>query len=416
MNRRHYARRYETLLPEFFPLKLIGAFISLDFVVGCSFGCRFCISRRHPARQALFDAGTLIDQRISPRKMLAWLGSMPSFRAGVQIRIGHDTDAGLEFEKSAELILGLPANRSVVYLTRRPLTAEARGFFGVPRPNVLLKFTATPRSARLKVSADPLALIRSTEGIDPETTYWVIGPLAADSVPDAERVIDALPPGSHLFLKPLNVEGLPELASVDPIDAAALELLEARALARGHVVTEWFCRRSLARVGQGFFDVDKLTGQPEGDKRARELEVCWTCPSRRRCHGELDWPQVRQRLAEELPRLGLTLVEEPSRTGPRSIALSVAEPSSRGDETYLRHALGTPVSVHLTTREPGKSEGGSFCNVVPAVLRRWYQTGFLPVTELNSAAENTLESLRRLLSPTCLPPSLAPRLEEVRAC
>jgi len=417
MTRRHYARRYESLLPEFFPLKLIGAFISLDFLVGCSFACRFCISRRHAARQALFDAGLALDNRVSPRKMLAWLRTMPSFRAGVQIRIGHDTDAGLEFGKSADLIRRLPQDHSITFLSRRPLDAEARSFFGATRKNLLLKLTATPRSESLGVRADPLQLVQSVESIDPEMTYWVIGPLVADNIVDAERVLDALPPGSHLFLKQLNTNGLPQLASIAPLSDPALKRLESRAIARGHVVTEWFCRRGLARVGQGFFDVDKITQQVAGEKRDREIAVCKTCPSWTLCHGELDWPRVQERLGEEIAALGLTLVEEPRRTGPRSIELHVAEPSSRGDETYLSHAFGQPLSVHITTREEGKSEGGSFCNVEPAVLRRWYETGFLPVTELNSVAQNTLSSIRQLLRPRpCAPAALAELVEEAGEC
>ena len=65
----------------------------MDFVAGCSFGCRFCISRRHPDREALFRRGRVVDLGLEPAQVLDWLESMPSFRAGVQLRIGHDTDA-----------------------------------------------------------------------------------------------------------------------------------------------------------------------------------------------------------------------------------------------------------------------------------------------------------------------------------
>jgi len=395
---RRTSSQYESLLPEFFPLKLIGAFISLDFLVGCSFACRFCISRRHPARRRLFDAGLSFDSRVSPERMLAWLHASASFRAGVQIRVGHDTDAGLEFEKGAELVRRLPPERSVVWLTRRPLSHVERTFFEAARPNLLLKLTATPRSESLGGRAAPLQRVRAGEGIAPETTYWVVGPLVADSIPDAERVLDSLPAGSHLFLKPLNIQGLPELQSMPALDEPSLRKLEERAIARGHVVTEWFCRRSFARVGRAFFDVDRITGQPEGEKRTRELEVCDHCPSRSLCHAELDWPHVLRELERELVFLGLTLVDEPRRLGPHSVELPVAEPSSRGDETYLSHALTQPVRVRLSTRERGASEGGSFCNVDPAVLRRWAEVGFLPVAELNAAAARTVASIQRRLS------------------
>jgi hypothetical protein len=395
MDRRTNTRTYDSLLPEFFPVKLIGAFISVDFVVGCGFGCAFCISRRHPARQALFDTGLALDTRVSPRRMLAWLRSMPSYRAGVQLRIGHDTDAGLEFEKAADLIELVDPGRSVVYLTRKPFTSRERSFFSAQRTNLLLKLTATPRSAALGVAADPLELVRSAAGLDRRAIHWVVGPLAGDSEAEAARVLEALPPGSRVSLKPLNRAGLPGLAEVAPLPSAGLARLEAQAHRLGLTVSDWFCRGGLARVGQGFFDVDKLTGQADLSRRAHDLITCADCPSRTRCHGPLDEPAVFARLERELRVVGLTPTAPPTRTGPRAYRLEVVEPSSRGDETYLSHALGQPVAITLSTREQGGSEGGSFCTVGAAVLRRWYATGFLPVTELNAAAERVLEDLTR---------------------
>lgn len=403
--RRIHTKRYEPLLPEFFPLKLIGAFISIDFVVGCRFDCSFCISRRHPARSALFDAGVAIDTRVSPRRMLSWLRSMPSYLAGVQLRMGHDTDAGLAFDKNAELITLVDPSRSVVYLTRRPFPAVQRDFFAQPRPNVLLKLTATPRAADLGVRADPLELVRSTAGLDPRRMHWVVGPLVASSIPDAVRILDALPPGSRLNLKPLNTLGQATLAAIPPIPDEALADLERRALARGQVVSEWFCPNGIAAVGRGFFDVDKIAAQSDPDRRARDLATCGACPSRESCHGDLDLATFERRLAQELRVIGLTAKAPPQRTGPRSFLLQVAEPSSRGDETYLNHALGQPVNLTLSTRERGSSEGGSFCNVDPGVLRRWWSQGFLPVNELNLAAERVLDDLRRRLGDR-LPPAL----------
>jgi hypothetical protein len=397
IDRRASKRQYEPLLPEFFPVKLIGAFISVDFVVGCPFDCAFCISRRHPAREALFDARVALDTRVSPRKVLAWLRSMPSYLAGVQIRLGHDTDAGCAFEKSADLIELVDPGRSIVYLTRRPFRAAERTFFARPRANVLLKLTATPRSATLGVRPDPLELVHSAEGLNPRRLHWVVGPLAGDSLPDAERIIDALPQGSRITLKPLNPLGLPDLQAVPALPTKALLGLERRAQGRRLVVTEWFCRNGLAEVGRGFFDVDKITGQLDLGRRALDLVTCVECPSRMQCHTELDAEAFEHRLARELRTLGLTLAAPPERTGPRSFTLHVAEPSSRGDETYLNHAVGQPVSITLSTRERGRSEGGSFCNVDAAVLRRWWAHGFLPVSELNVAAENVLGDLRRLL-------------------
>lgn len=385
----------DPLLAEFFPVKLIGAFIAVDFVSGCSFGCRFCISRRHPAREALFAAGRVVDNGATPDQVFRWLRSMPSYRAGVQIRIGHDTDAGLEFGKSAALIERIDPDRSVVYLTRKPLGGDERAFFGTYRKNLLLKPTATPRSFSLGVRRDPLALVRSLSAVDPRMLHWVVGPLAAGSEGDAERILRALPRGSRLTLKPVSTAGLPALQAVAPMAAGELARLTALALGLGHDVTEFFCRGGLARVGRGFFDVDKLTGDPDERGRARALAGCSGCDSREQCHAELELAAMRARLDAELRFLGLTLTAEPVRRGPRSFSLSVAEPSSRGEETYLDHSVGAPVSFTLSTREPGGSEGGSFCRVSPEVLARWQANGFLPVDELAEAARRTLAGLRR---------------------
>ena len=386
-------------LAEFFPIKPIGAFLALDFVLGCSFGCRFCISRRHRVREALFRLGKVLPLPTTPEEVCDWLESMPSYRAGVQIRVGHDSDAGLQFEPMAELVRLLPADKSIVLLSRRPLTERARAFFAEERPHVLLKLTATPRSPMLGVTGDPLILVGSTLGLSDERLFWVVGPLAADSEAEAARVIDALPAKSHVHLKPLNTAGLPELAGMAPISPEALARLEARAVHRGLTVTEWFCRRSLAPIGRGFFDVDKIATQAPGPKRERELAVCQSCPSRDICHAPLDESALVPRLLSGLAELGLTPLSAPRRMSNRRFEIDVAEPASRGDETWLAHALGEPVSVRLSTREKGQSEGGAFCNVEDEVLRRWEARGFLPVRQLRHAARRILEEALAVAGP-----------------
>jgi hypothetical protein len=381
-DRRATTRSYDALLPEYFPVKLVGAFISVDFVVG-------------GAEDAL-AVGPTLDARVSPRRMLAWLRSMPSYRAGVPLRVGHQADAGLAFEKSAELIGLVDPGRPVVYATRRALLPGERDFFATPRPNLLLEPTVTPRSAALGVTADPLELVRSAAGLDPRALHWVVGPLAADAEAEAARVVEALPPGSRLTLRLLE-QGAPRPPGAAPLGHAALARLEAVAHAHRLTVTEWSCRGSQARVGRGFFDVDRLTGQSDLARRAHDLITCAACPSRTQCHGPLDEPALLARLERELGVPGLTLTAPPRRTGPRAYLLEVAEPAASGDEAYLSHALGPPVAITLASRRAGERQEGAG-GLDPAVLRRWYATGFLPVTELNAAAEKVLEDLARRLA------------------
>ena len=394
-DRRSTARSYDSLLPEFHPLKLLGAAISVDFVVGCQADLPYCEARRHPARQALLDPGQALDTRISPRRVLAWLRSMPSYRAGVPLRLGHDTDAGQAFSKGAELIELLDPGRTVSYLTHRPFTREERDFFATPRPSLLLELTATPRSAALGVVRDPLELVASAAGLDPRGVHWVVGPLASDGEAEAARILEALPAGSRLTLRPLDGVGRPGPGGEAPLGAAALARLEARAHARGLAVTEWTCRGGLARVGRGFFGVDRLTGQADLARRAHDLITCAACPSRTQCHGPLQEEPLLARLKRELEVLGLTPTARPARSGPRAFRVEVAEPVAEGDEAYLSHALGQPVAIALASRAPRSGEAGSALGADPAVLRRWYATGFMPVTELNLAAEKVLEDLAR---------------------
>jgi len=415
MDRRATTRTYEPLLPEFFPVKLIGSVISVDFVAGCHLGCPFCSARRHPARQALADADVALDTRISPRRMLAWLRSMPSFRAGVPLRLGHDSDAGRAFEKTAELVDLVGPGHSIVYLTRRPLGAAERAFLARPRHNLLLELTATPRGVAAGGRRDPLELVASAAGLALDRLHWVVGPLEAGGLDEARAVLAALPRGSRLTLRPLDAPGLPAMPGAQAMPPAALHDLEAEAHALGHTVTEFTCREGLARVGRSFFDVDRLTGQADLGRRALDLLTCSGCPSRVQCHAPLDEPALHRRLEALLPDLGLTARAPAVRTGPHAVSLDVAEPASRGDETYLAHALGQAVRVTLSSGERcgGRVAGeeGRFCDLGGAVLRRWHAAGFLPVSDLNAAAAKILDDLRRRLG-AAIPAALAAALPE----
>lgn len=366
--RRSIARRYHALLPEFFPIKLDRAAIGVDFVV----------SNRHDSS----DEGPALDARVTPRRMLAWLRSMPSYRAGVPVRIGQEAGAGLAFDKGAELVDLLDPARPATWVARQPLAPEERAFLATPRAHLLVELHLAPRAA----APDAREAIRAAAGLDPRALHWMVGPLAPGDEAEAARVVAALPAGSRLTLRP--AEGA-------PLPAAALSRLEAAAHAHGHTVTDWTCRGAQARVGLGFFDVDRLTGQADLARRAHDLITCASCPSRTQCHSPVDEPALAARLDRELRVLGLTPAAAPQRLGPRSLRLEVTEPVAAGDEAYLSHALGQPVAVALAHRGAGGRPAAAFAGVAPTVLRRWYATGFLPVTELNSAAERVLEDLTR---------------------
>jgi len=395
-DRRTTARPYDDLLPDFYPVKLHASAITVDFLVG---GQTDEVADRLPgaARAALREAGVALDTRVSARKVLSWLRSMPSYQVGVQVRLGHD-DTGLAFDKVSELIPLIDAGRSLVYQARRPLAARERAFLSTARHNLLIELTATPRSAVLGVTADPLEVVRSAAGLDPAGVHWYVGPLAADGLEDAVRLLESLPRGSRITLRPLPADLLLALQASAGLDVDALARLEQVAHRNGHTVSDWACRNGAARVGRGFSGVDQITGQRDLVHRAHDLITCSGCPARTICHGQIDEAAMLRRLPHELQVLGLTATGDPVRTANRSWQLDVAEPFAPGDETYLSHALGHPVAISLTSRPRGRNEVRGPRDLAVSVLRRWYRTGFLPVTELNSVAEKVLEDLRRVWS------------------
>jgi hypothetical protein len=394
LDRRTTPRPYDDLLPDFYPVKLLASAITVDFLVG---GQTDEVADRLPgaARAALREAGVALDTRVSARKVLSWLRSMPSYQVGVQVRLGHD-DTGLAFDKMAELIHLIDTGRSLVYQARRPLADRERAFFSTARHNLLLELTATPRSASLGITADPLEVVQSAAGLDPGGVHWFIGPLAADGLDDAIRLLEALPRGSRLTLRSLPADLLLALQAASGLDADALARLEQVAHRNGHTVTDWACRNGVARVGRGFGGVDQITAQHDLVRRAHDLITCSGCPARTICHGTIDEAALLRRLPHELQVLGLTATGDPVRTGPHAWQLDVAEPFAPGDETYLSHALGQPMAISLTGRPRGRGEVRGPRDLAVSVLRRWYRTGFLPVTELNSVAEKVLEDLRRV--------------------
>lgn len=410
-DRRGAARQYHALLPGLHPVKLGGDHIAVDFLVGDPAAALH--SPPPPAGRTLALATPVpglaaFDLRVSPRRVLAWLHSMPAYRAGVPVHLGRHADAGRSFDKVEELLQLLDPGRAVVYLARRPLGAAERTIFAAPRGNLLVELTATPRCASLQVRRDPVEVVRSAAGLDPRRLFVAVGPITADGLLDAARVLEALPRGSRLSLEPWTAGAGGATAASGPAypipgltppprppSAAALADLEARAHALGHTVTAWRCREGLARVGRGFPGVDRITAEPDLGRRALDLITCSGCPSRTQCHGRLDEEALLARLDRELTGLGLTPAAPPRRTGPRTYRVEVAEPTAAGDEAYLSAALGQVVAIEL--RPPGGGEApGREHPPEAAVLRRWYATGFLPVTELNAAAERALADLARL--------------------
>lgn len=189
----------------------------------------------------------------------------------------------------------------------------------------------------------------------------------------------------------------------------------------------------MGRLGQGFFDFDKIALDPDLARRERELSYCDPCPSKPVCHQEVDRDNLLEQLRDQLEFLGLTLIPESTIgpkpvewLGPKTLNVRVMEPSSRGEETYLNHILNPRVSINLLSllkRDSGvigaeeavRSHGGSFVFVSREVLSRWWLKDFFPVNDMNNIGESIMWAVERKLGfkfweqfPVEAPPSLIP--------
>ena len=201
------------------------------------------------------------------------------------------------------------------------------------------------------------------------------------------------------------MEGVPLLTDSQYSD------LEAFALRRGLEVTEYFCSRGLGRLGQTFFDIDKITGDKNSARRERQLSYCAPCPSHEACFEEVERPRFEEGVRAQLEYLGLTLMPKVSGAptpiewlGPKTLNVYVNEPSSRGDETFLNHVLRPRVSINLLSAQPSRSgvpgiaaamrsHGGSFSFVSPEVLSRWWLNDFFPVNDMNNFGEAVMRGV-----------------------
>ena len=313
-------------LLELFPIKLVGGFITVDQHVGCV-GCRFCLSRRHPLWQQVYASGYHAGHGFeSPAQAAALLGSMrPLSEARVPVRFGHNTDSHYQWDFGAALFRQLPAESPFIFMTRFPVPeAQRRWIDG--QPNLLVKVTITPPSRALAVQTDVAAILESIAALPRQNLYLLVGPLVPDNLAGAAAVLDALPPGTWADVKRLTRAGIPPVRDLAIPTGEALAELRRRAVRRGLVMTDFFGCLTRRALGRTFYKYDAAVGYI-GD-------TCATCPRESEC-ARVPAREAAQAAARDLAAsIGLTLGAV-RWDGPRTARFQCAEPSSRGDETFL---------------------------------------------------------------------------------
>lgn len=359
---------------ELFPIKLVGGFIAVDEHVGC-LGCNFCLSRRHPIWRSVFEAGAHLGGALGDPAAASdlLLRMRPFTEARVPVRFGHNTDASYQWEFGAALYKRLQAENPFIFMTRFALEQERLLLFR-GQSNLLAKISITPPSRFLSPLVDPALVLRSWLDAPPENVYFLIGPIAADSVAKARELLRSLPSGAWADVKPLTRQGIESMAEVPLPSEREIEDLRTEGRDRGLVMTDFFGCRLRPRLGRGFYKTD---GVP-----AYMTEVCRQCDARERCfspHGS----GIEDEIRVDAANIGLDLGRA-SRLGPRTTRFECPVPASRGDETFLSELHDHRV---LLSSVPEGSQGGSFCIEDEAVLRRWEKAGMFPAREVQAAAE-----------------------------
>lgn len=371
------------LIAQYFPMKLIGGFIALDFHVGCM-NCAFCVCKRNKTRKLIFDTGLQGDFSVGVDEILDLLRKMPSFtKARVPLRFGHDTDAMYQKRQFWEMYEQLPENYPVVQLRRSRISEDEVPFYKRAKRNLLVKMTVTPNSRWYRSLIDPYRALESLLLIPNTTKYILIGPLADDSFDQAMNLISILPVPSIVDVKALNLEGLeslPEIVGAIPLDNWRLALLRTRARDLGHWVTSHLTCPLRHNLGIPF---DRV-----GDLDEKEREHCNKCYSYSLCYSNFDEAFFSQQIESCLEYLQLTKVRAKC-VGMKQYVLDVNEPTAMGDYTYMSKLLGAKIKI--TSSRRGTLRGETIAT--PDVLARWERVGFYPVRELREITIRTYQNL-----------------------
>ena len=366
---------------ELYPIKLVGGFIALDQFVGC-IGCKFCLSRRHPFwRKAFTEHLEYTGPFDDPLEALSLLEQMKPFtKARVPLRFGHNTDALFQWEFGVRLYKRLPEENPFIFMTRFPLDEKRVKLFQ-GQPNLLLKQTITPNSLSLQMKTDVKGILEWVHRIPATNIFFLIGPLVTDNVQGARELIDLLPKGAWIDIKPLTKKGIPGIEHINVPSEAEIEILRKAARKRDMTVTDYFGCRFRIPLKRPFYKAYDAPGYVK--------IVCDTCENNIRCFGKKDQQAIESAIRKEAADIGIEL-KASSWIGPGTTLFNCEISASRGDETYLSEIFNHRV---LLSSVPDGSQGGSFCLEDEAVHARWEQYGMFPTSSVAKLVQKILNNL-----------------------
>lgn len=351
------------------PVRLVGGFVCVDTHLGC-IGCPFCLNRRYPAPRRVLEArlhAGCTARGFPPARIAAIVRALPSWAAGVPVRIGNLSDVAFGAADVREVVERLDDRHPVFLASRFPVREPVARLLRARR-SALLHLTLTPPAPGDRPGPAPLSaerVVASTAGLPPERIFHVVGPLAAGTEREVARLLGLLPRGAAIGFKELKVD--PLASGLAPMAPDRIDRLRAEARGAGFRVLRFAGCQARANLGRPFFRAREASRlDPEG---------CACCVNRTVCAAVRE--PAPGALAAEVRRLGLepgaVLVED----GRASVG--VDQPASRAEEVYLSERFG--VEVRLTGVWRG--DRLRIVELEERLLARWERTGFYPVGELS---------------------------------
>ena len=207
-----------------------------------------------------------------------------------------------------------------------------------------------------------------------------IGPITADNYESAAKLIDQVPKASNIsiYIKALNDEFDASLAAIPKASDKQIYHLKEIVQQSGF--------RHLSHLSCPLNHNLRLGHERVSDIPDTERIDCSTCSSKNICYSD-DILDIRK-TKDLLSRIGLTLIQTPSRRAYKSYYIEVSEPTGLGDEAFLSEMLGSKIKLSGTVKGTDKFR----YSASKEVLNRWQKVSFFPYEQILEVVQDFLKS------------------------
>lgn len=355
---------------SFFPVRLLGGFICVDFHFGCN-GCSFCLNRRDPAQRKILDAGIQFDiasAGITPRDVHSLLTRSRAFTsARVPIRIGHITDWQYEIDSAHDFLSLIPDDYPVVLMTRFALSNRQISTLKTTR-GAVAHITLTPEAPGLECS--PTAqIIDTARDLPSSKVLYMLRPLAEGSLEHAKAILRELPCRSHVGFHKLSTDSIPTIGDAKPLAEDKIQELRIFAREQGHHLLDYFGCLFRRNLGIPFFRFGSASLLPDSS--------CLACENNPVCHAALDRNDL---IAVKSAAGDIGIAVDQLVRDNHAINLITQTITGRADEIYISEKSCVEVVISSISRANEPVLKG----LSTEVMSRWQAVNLIDVETLNA--------------------------------